>query len=625
MISRQGRIRFRDPNRARWCLLALLLGLAPAARADSLDFVLDVLYKAGVVDGNVRTAKPLIACLANGGSVQSCTLGNAGQTELAGDPQVRNAIEVYHAYQDKDWPGLVDKAGVTVGCALIPGGQAKDLLCGEIGKLALAVAEGVASVLSDAGEAVADFLGLGEDDEPAPMPAEDYFRLYEMPAYHRMVMSLDAADGSAEQLAQALYQNCRNYYGGYDHYAGNDCEVNKSLFLQRTADLHKRLLAEGASWLQMHAEPKLHDWARQNFGGDVSSFVFGEVWQCRADLQAAIPMPEPGFQRCDMLKARLESLPMVTSNVVAKFDGMCRVEANSMVVIPPNDAYKLACEGVSRKLPARIVGQMGVWKQRMNLAQSAGCANEGNPNSVHCDTYASQAACMKSVPEAASICRMDRAKADLDFAQQLFAELYRQSASAGKPQRCLRADAQVLCFRPVKFQGCRTFVLLKGDQLGLTPRAGEFCKLLADPQYEELKARALQIVGRLNGQVAATLAPRPRLASNATASLPAPHGLSSGGIAPSAALALEDACHVSLEDPLRIHCKTGFQWDADPDRARAVRQLNDGQFALCGPDLETDGADLPCLDGVAVGAFPSGPAAPPTRPRLTLPRITNGG
>ena len=47
-------------------------------------------------------AKPLISCLASGKNVLDCTAGAAGQSELANDPQVRNVIDIYQAFQQHD-------------------------------------------------------------------------------------------------------------------------------------------------------------------------------------------------------------------------------------------------------------------------------------------------------------------------------------------------------------------------------------------------------------------------------------------------------------------------------------------------------------------------------------------
>ena len=43
-----------------------------------------------------------------------------------------------------------------------------------------------------------------------------------------------------------------------------------------------------------------------------------------------------------------------------------------------------------------------------------------------------------------------------------------------------------------------------------------------------------------------------------------------------------------------------------------MRNLLGGDLALCPADRELDGADLPCLDGIAVAAFPSAAEPKPT-------------
>src|SRR5689334_15545476 len=130
------RMRVQELRHSYWLAsAALMIGLlVPApSRADPLDTVLDVLYKAGVIDGNVHAAKPLISCLASGKNAVQCTAGNAKQTELANDPQVQNVLDIYQSFSQHDWYAVLKKAGITVGCALVPGGEVKDVACGELG------------------------------------------------------------------------------------------------------------------------------------------------------------------------------------------------------------------------------------------------------------------------------------------------------------------------------------------------------------------------------------------------------------------------------------------------------------------------------------------------------------
>ena len=80
-------------------------------------------------------------------------------------------------------------------------------------------------------------------------------------------------------------------------------------------------------------------------------------------------------------------------------------------------------------------------------------------------------------------------------------------------------------------------------------------------------------------------------------------------------------CVLKAPDMLRIDCAQGFAWDAEPERARTITGLLGRPLELCGPDTETDGADLPCLDGVPVAAFPDQAPAPAATPSpVPLPR-----
>jgi hypothetical protein len=606
------------------CLALLLFATAAPARADSLDFVLDVLYKGGVVDGNVKAAKPLISCLAAGKSVADCTLGAAGQTELAQDPQVHNVIDIYQSFQQKDWYGVLKKAGVTVGCALVPGGEIKDALCGEIGKIAIAVINGVGSVLSSIGDAVSSLFGADEKEVP-PMWDEDYYRLFFAPTYHKLIMALDADDGSFEPIVQNVYAGCKAYYGRFEQTATNGCEVNRSRLGDQAKFLRKTLLAEGESWFHLQAEPKLDAWAHAHYGENAGNYIAAQVAQCRDSVVKAIALPNPGFDRCAAFKTQLPQNQLVAAGIAEQMDAQCQAEAKALDVPPPHDAYEMACKPVQQKLQAGLAAATSAWKQRMDLAKGAGCWNEGTPDTIHCDTYASQLACVKAIPDKASICGFDIDKADQAFAQEIFATLYKDTADAGKPQHCLRTGAKVLCFRPVKQQGCRIYVMMHGAKYGLGSEGDAICELQSDAEYDALKNKAAQILVALNapqGRATALAirnfnAPQLRSAVRHTSEIQLAAPLTSD-IDP------DSPCTLADNDPLKIECRSGFQWDALPARVAKINAILGSTFGFCGADYETDGADLPCLAGADTGAFPKGsgsppPAQPPVQPRLQLP------
>lgn len=105
--------------------LALLLALAaPAARADALDTILDYLAKAGVIDGAVKDAKPLIQCLVqSNGNPAPCVnvkslaeqQGKAAAKKYApDDPKIQGVVQLVVAVDKGDWVRVIDVAGLKV-------------------------------------------------------------------------------------------------------------------------------------------------------------------------------------------------------------------------------------------------------------------------------------------------------------------------------------------------------------------------------------------------------------------------------------------------------------------------------------------------------------------------------
>ncbi|MBK8066293.1 MAG: hypothetical protein IPK27_01305 [Rhodanobacteraceae bacterium] len=128
-----------------WILsLALALGLAPmpSARADTLDQVLQILHTAGLVDGAVVDAKPLVQCLIEGGSASTCAGRVAapavGSALSAADPKVRLVVDLVLAAQQRRWIDVLELTGTDVlaqvACtAGFPaGGPVKDFICGGL-------------------------------------------------------------------------------------------------------------------------------------------------------------------------------------------------------------------------------------------------------------------------------------------------------------------------------------------------------------------------------------------------------------------------------------------------------------------------------------------------------------
>lgn len=129
----------------RWTLLlALLLGCAAIApaRADTLDKVLQVLHTAGLVDGAVVDAKPLIECLIGGGAPTECAARipapSVGSALSGGDPKVKLVVDIVIAAQQRRWLDVLELTGTDVlaqvacNAGFPTGGPVKDFICGGL-------------------------------------------------------------------------------------------------------------------------------------------------------------------------------------------------------------------------------------------------------------------------------------------------------------------------------------------------------------------------------------------------------------------------------------------------------------------------------------------------------------
>ena len=124
--------------RTRLIISTLLLGLAaPAQAQDLLDYVIQA------VDPTLAPARPLIECLAGGGSVDYCGL-EAAKKEAQGalpigpsDNRVQLAVNVFGAAREERWLDVLTIGGElvakAVSCAMLPlGGPLKGPACSVI-------------------------------------------------------------------------------------------------------------------------------------------------------------------------------------------------------------------------------------------------------------------------------------------------------------------------------------------------------------------------------------------------------------------------------------------------------------------------------------------------------------
>lgn len=619
-------------------LLPVGLMASPGARADSLDFVLDVLYKAGVVDGNVKAAKPLISCLATGKSVPDCTIGAAGQTELASDPQVQNVIDIYHSYEQQDWYAVLKKSGITVGCALIPGGEVKDIVCGELGKIAGAVLDGAGSVVGAVGGFIGSMFGGGSDS--APMSEEDYYRLNFMPWYHwSVVHQLDEDTPASNQVLNAPFKPCVEYFDSHRYslqQAVTACSNLRTRLGNSGYAIGNAFRQETDSYYQLHFAPKLYEWAEMSFGNDnINIYAKQAMNTCVADERTHIPLPNPGFDQCQAMKEALASLPPIVQDTGNKLYAQCQAQANARAVPADNDAYTRICKPMVNRIIGKVIFvAMADLKSSMNKAAAAGCPNTGTPKSILCDSFPARAACVKAIPEHASMCALDYDRAVSGLAQIIV------DAVSSSDRPCRLDGRRIACVHPTQQVNCNSARQAIGDAWGPSAIAGIACEPLEDADYDQLRQKAQTLVSTLNGSYAANPTTSPpcqgaacqdQMGGHLLAPGPSIHGLTKSGPTLQNNAPIE-GCSLARRDPLVVNCAASFHWDANAERAMAVYEILGSTGVYCPFDEDRDGADAPCISGgptLSPAVDSSRPRPAPVNPvrlhRLTPIRADGGG
>jgi len=560
-------------------LLALVAG---TAQADELDFVLERMHEAGVIDGNVVAAKKLIACMADGGTVDGCATGT-GDAELAADPQVRNVIDIYTSFRDHDWYAVVKKAGVTIGCALVPGGEVKDIACGELGKIAMEVADGVGSVLGAVGNFVNSLFG---SDDPPAMPEEDYYRLNFEPWLHRSVIAqLDQDTPANLQVLGAPMPACLDYFlhHGYSGpQAGNACTNMRARLENTGLQVGNAFRQETDSYFQMHFAPKVEEWAAMSFGNqNLGIYAKQAVNTCVDDERKHVPLPPPGYEQCAAIEKEILGfgngiLGDQAQQLAAQAKAQCMAQAQARATDPGNDAYTRTCGPIGNQVTLKVLAAMKEIKDRMDLAVTAGCVHNGTPKSVRCGSIPAQAACQKALPEHASMCALD------PVLLVQFELNYIYSSVDAPDARCKVVGppnwTTIQCPHTLQVFRCNGLKKAIADEQGAQAVGDIACETRPDAAYDAKREVAAQVVAALNADYGSGTPPQP--------------------------------CETERHDPLAILCPAGFQWNADGARGAAVGALI-GEYVACPPDDDNDGAESARLQPS------SGPVLTPLTPVLT--------
>lgn len=581
-------------------ILPLALLLAPMAHADPLDTVLDVLYKAGVIDGNVHAAKPLISCLASGKNAVQCTAGNAQQTELANDPQVQNVLDIYQSFSQHDWYAVLKKSGITVGCALIPGGQVKDVACGELGKIASQVLDGAGSVIGAVGGFITSITGGGKD--PPPMSPQDYYTLNFMPWYHwSVVYQLDKDTPSNNQILNAPVPACVDYF--YHHTysmadAKNVCSDMRTWLNNNGYTIGNAFRDETDSYYQLHFAPAIEEAAENAFANNsnIKTFANFARLSCLADERKKIPLPEPGFEQCDAMDPN--AVNPLFKQLVQQLKNQCVTLATQRSVPKDNDAYTRICTPIANRVSGAVIFRMGEIKSRMDAAAAAGCPNDGTPKSIHCDDPMAVQNCQEALPGHESLCHFNAGNA----VNANFNTIFYAVNTADSP--CSLTGKTIACVHTTQFKRCLAMRQVLADKQGDQVVEGIGCEQQPSAAYEQMKQQANLAVAALNAEYGPdqTTGCSGASCSDGGSKLSVPQASAAPvfqTVRPALTVTRSDGCAVRRDDPLVVTCPPGFHWDANAQRANAVYQAIGSTQIYCPPDEDQDGAEDPCLEGAA--------------------------
>ncbi|CAG1005094.1 hypothetical protein BURK1_03171 [Burkholderiales bacterium] len=144
---------------AAFALVFAFAGSAAPARADTLDTMLDILAKAGVVDPAVKDAKPLIACLIqHNGNPAACVdvksiAEQQGKTAakkfMPEDPAIQAVVGIVRAANQRDWLEVLELTGTDllfqIACkaGLATTGPMQGFICGGLFKEVASLAKPV--------------------------------------------------------------------------------------------------------------------------------------------------------------------------------------------------------------------------------------------------------------------------------------------------------------------------------------------------------------------------------------------------------------------------------------------------------------------------------------------------
>jgi len=577
-------------------LSALLLAAPPAARADTLDTILDLVLQS--IDPSLLDAKQLLKCAIGQGGMNEKTLqvcgGGVAKAQadafLVSDSTAQTVVTVGIAASKQQWGKVVEIGGskliLDLACtAAMPPGPVKSVLCsnltGELSKLAKPVVGGVVGALSssppDAFKLVA-ILG------PGLACKADFV----IPAAVREVVcgtigqllaaGKDLAEGLAE-LANVAVKTAGYVFDAGDKVLGSYHEKQspKAYFkaywayethlgawlkyVKGDAALTAYVNEKHASCKQYYGTAKPCDAMRKIYLDTVNPAVAQLSSAATAYFEVALKPnllyhylhyrssggKYPGFNWGGNACHLMEKFPLLEG------DGLQQTQ-------PRPTVWDHACKEAQELLLAELAQKKTALEGQLALLAKQGCTATSSA-SFHCASYDGQASCLKALPTHPNTCAVDIGKANAAFAARIALELGKRCSTVSP------AHSTVQCTRPWKVEQCNKKTAQYASRK-TAPWGGKLsiqCTPATDPAFEPGKVKAVEIAGQLNHK------PSPPSMTVTAA------GDSGAGCKP-------------IWDPLSIGCK-----DHKAVGAQLAQMPSLAAVKYCPPDPDKDGADAPCI------------------------------
>ncbi len=499
-----------------------------------------------------------------GGPVKDLVCGTAYQVAK---PVIKPAL---HAVLKPDWWELLTLLGPGAACGVIPGGEAKDALCGVLGQALAEAGKLIKGGVNAAKDVAIDF-GETISGQTQHIPPEQYYKTYWLPKVYSDALWVLRAGGPGSYKIE--YDHCVDYFDSHKasrSTAEKWCGKMKSQFISTRDTLVKIAKAAPAAYYSAKIKPQIPGFALDYYHGITSGGFTG---------------PQLGGACTKEIGAMIPGVGIAIENPYQKGPTWSN---------PPYTIGQWACHQVFTKLNQEIYAyKQQVLQPLLGKLGAAGCRvmkAEGWYGAkdmlyVQCDNYEGAQMCRHSllgqpvkVPKAnpsARHCGVYSPMAGKKLAEKIVKAL--------GPKRCEVALQSgythiINCTRPWKYEQCKT-LLTEATQgfPGVQVECQSKDKIKNEPAFSVQTQQSQNILNTLNGV-------------KKVGSVQQPGGKTQG-------LVMVPPVKVCMHgvDPFAISC---------PGNPKAPAEMGI-KLPPCPADPNKDGADTPCYAGpfsIASGA-----------------------